>query len=149
MRITPTPVTLPTPPRKNRPRARARIPASEVMQKMFDLIEILQASILSGLTGTEYDDRILPCQTPRFVENMKAEKLIEASVLNKIISYVSALMEVKSSMGVIVAAPTAGSCGAFPGCTMAVADFIDASAEQIAQAMLVGGLIGFGEGGAT
>ena len=29
--------------------------------------------------------------------------------------YVSAMMEVKSSMGVIVAAPTAGSCGALPG----------------------------------
>jgi L-serine dehydratase len=45
-------------------------------------------------------------------------------------------------MGVIVAAPTAGSCGAFPGCTLAVADFLEASEEQVVHAMLVGGLIG-------
>jgi len=36
-------------------------------------------------------------------------------MLNRIILYVSALMEVKSSLGVIVAAPTAGSCGGLPG----------------------------------
>ncbi len=122
--------------------ARARIPASDVIQKMIELSGIMKASILSGLAGTEYDDRILPSQTPGFVENMNAKKLIESSVLNTIISYVSALMEVKSSMGVIVAAPTAGSCGAFPGCTLAVADFLDASEEQVVHAMLVGGLIG-------
>jgi L-serine dehydratase len=72
--------------------ARARIPESEVIQKMVELSEIMRASITKGLSGTEYDDRILPSQTPGFVENMNAKKLIEASVLNSIISYVSALM---------------------------------------------------------
>jgi len=122
--------------------SRARIPESDVIQKMIELAGIMKASILSGLAGTKYDNRILPSQTPGFVENVNAKKLIEADVLNKIISYVSAIMEVKSSMGVIVAAPTAGSCGAFPGCTLAVADFLNASEEQVVHAMLVGGLIG-------
>ena len=42
---------------------------------------------------------------------MKGSRLLDAGVLNRIVLYVSALMEVKSSMGVIVAAPTAGLLG--------------------------------------
>ena len=44
--------------------------------------------------------------------------------------YVSAIMEVKSSMGVIVAAPTAGSCGAMPGAVLAVSDTMGLSEEE-------------------
>ena len=40
---------------------------------------------------------------------MKGSRLLDAGALNRIVLYVSALMEVKSSMGVIVAAPTAGA----------------------------------------
>eukprot|EP00041_Stephanoeca_diplocostata_P019337 m.415423 g.415423 ORF g.415423 m.415423 type:complete len:61 (+) comp21276_c0_seq35:1698-1880(+) len=42
-------------------------------------------------------------------------------------------MEVKSSMGVIVAAPTAGSAGACPGAVLAVADALGKSEEETAQ----------------
>eukprot|EP00041_Stephanoeca_diplocostata_P019336 m.415215 g.415215 ORF g.415215 m.415215 type:complete len:96 (+) comp21276_c0_seq22:1698-1985(+) len=51
-------------------------------------------------------------------------------------------MEVKSSMGVIVAAPTAGSAGACPGAVLAVADALGKSEEETAQALLVAGFIG-------
>ena len=68
-----------------------------------------------GLKGTHYEDRILGSQSLQFKEKMEADKLIGGETNNRIIMYVSAMMEVKSSMGVIVAAPTAGSCGALPG----------------------------------
>jgi L-serine dehydratase len=55
---------------------------------------------------------------------------------------VTALMEVKSSMGVIVAAPTAGSCATFPGTCLAAADALGASEEAILRAMLAAGLVG-------
>jgi len=51
-------------------------------------------------------------------------------------------MEVKSSMGVIVAAPTAGACAALPGACVAVADEMGASEEVMVRAMLAAGLIG-------
>ncbi len=51
-------------------------------------------------------------------------------------------MEVKSSMGVIVAAPTAGSCGGLPGAVLAVADALDIGVEGKARALLAGGIIG-------
>ena len=51
-------------------------------------------------------------------------------------------MEVKSSMGTIVAAPTAGSCGTFPGAVLGVADSMGATKEEIIHALLAGSLVG-------
>jgi L-serine dehydratase len=62
--------------------------------------------------------------------------------MNRAILYVTALMEVKSSLGVIVAAPTAGSCGALPGTVLAAAEALDCSENETAAAFLAGGLIG-------
>ncbi|MHC4519353.1 MAG: L-serine ammonia-lyase, iron-sulfur-dependent, subunit alpha, partial [Planctomycetota bacterium] len=56
--------------------------------------------------------------------------------------YVTALMEVKSSMGVIVAAPTAGACGALPGACLGAGDALGLGDEDVAKAMLAGGMIG-------
>jgi L-serine dehydratase len=122
--------------------ARGRISKEEVLEKMKELAGIMRDAIQTGLQGTEYDDRILPSQSPGFVEKLNSKALIQSDALNTIISYVSAIMEVKSSMGVIVAAPTAGSCGAFPGCTIGTADTLGSSEEQLVRAMLIGGLIG-------
>ena len=45
-------------------------------------------------------------------------------------------------MGVIVAAPTAGSCGAMPGSVLAVVDALELSEDEAIKALLVAGLIG-------
>jgi L-serine dehydratase len=73
---------------------------------------------------------------------MKGQALLEAGVLDRVILYVTALMEVKSAMGVIVAAPTAGACGALPGACLAAADALGKSQQEVARAMLAAGLIG-------
>ncbi|HAT18922.1 MAG TPA: serine dehydratase, partial [Verrucomicrobiales bacterium] len=78
----------------------------------------------------------------RFAERMKASELVPGDVLNRIIMYVSSMMEMKSSMGVIVAAPTAGSCGALPGAVFGVADVLGKSREERIEAMLAAGMIG-------
>jgi L-serine dehydratase len=62
--------------------------------------------------------------------------------LNRMILYVTALMEIKSSMGVIVAAPTAGACGALPGACIAAADAMGLSMDDVTRAMLAAGMIG-------
>ena len=47
-------------------------------------------------------------QSGRFRKQMENGSLLDGGMLNRIILYVTAMMEMKSSMGVIVAAPTAG-----------------------------------------
>ena len=63
-------------------------------------------------------------------------------MLNHVILYTSAMMEVKSSMGVIVAAPTAGSCGALPGAVIGTATSMKLSQDEMVKAMLAAGIIG-------
>lgn len=121
---------------------RGNISASAVMEKMRRIIRIMGNAIESGLQGTTYQDRILGSQSPAFRKKMEAGQLIGGDVNNRIILYVSAMMEVKSSMGVIVAAPTAGSCGALPGALFGVAHAMGLPEDDLVKAMLSAGLIG-------
>jgi L-serine dehydratase len=121
---------------------RGNISPEQVMEKMKSIIHIMGNAIETGLKGTEYKDRILGSQSPQFKKTYDANELIGGDVLNTTIMYVSAIMEVKSSMGVIVAAPTAGSCGGLPGVVFGTAHCINNNEEAIIKAMLSAGLIG-------
>jgi L-serine dehydratase len=123
-------------------RARGGIPAKDVLEKMAGIIDIMQNAIQTGLGGTEYADRILGNQSGGFQSQMENNRLIDGGALNRIILYTTALMESKSAMGLIVAAPTAGSCGSLPGACFGVADERHLTREDLIRAMLAGGLIG-------
>ena len=122
--------------------ARGNITAVEVFEKMRNIILIMGNAIELGLKGTHYKDRILGSQSLQFKENWEANKLISGETNNRIIMYTSAMMEVKSSMGVIVAAPTAGSCGALPGALFGTAHTMQLHEDELVKAMLSAGLIG-------
>lgn len=122
--------------------ARGAIHPDAVLDRMRDILRIMRHAIDTGLAGTDYADRILPAQSPAFAAAEQAGSLIPAQLNNRIIRYVSAIMEAKSSMHTIVAAPTAGSCGAMPGAVLAVADALDATEDQTVRALLVAGLVG-------
>jgi L-serine dehydratase len=121
---------------------RGNLSQDEVLQRMIQIVQIVRASLRHGLQGTTYGDRILGPQCGQFQARLQAGGLLEAGLLNAIIRDVTALMEVKSAMGVIVAAPTAGACAALPGTCLAVADALGVGDEEAAQALLAAGLIG-------
>lgn len=123
-------------------KARGGLTENQVITKMTDIVKILRKSIAQGIKGTEYDDRVLHHQSGEFEKLMNAGQLLNAGALNRIILYVTALMEVKSSMGVIVAAPTAGACAALPGAIIAMAEACDLDEDAMVKAMLASGLIG-------
>ena len=122
--------------------ARGDLTEPEVIAKMVEIVRILRRSIAQGIAGTQYDDRVLGHQSGKFNELMQAGRLLNGGTLNRIVLYVSAMMEVKSSMGVIVAAPTAGACAALPGAVIAMAEEMKLSEEDMAKALLASGLIG-------
>jgi len=122
--------------------ARANLNEEGVLERMTEIVRILRHSIEQGLEGTDYEDRILGCQSDRFSRHMKDKSLLDVGLLNRIILYVTAIMEVKSAMGVIVAAPTAGACAALPGACLAAGDELGLSDNDVAKAMLAGGMIG-------
>lgn len=123
-------------------KARGNISTDEVFEKMRMIIRVMDNAIQLGLKGTQYNDRILGSQSLQFREKMNRGELVPGDAGNLMILYVSAIMEVKSSMGVIVAAPTAGSCGALPGALFGVAHALGLSEDELVKAMLSAGLIG-------
>ncbi len=122
--------------------ARGGISRAEVFEKMRSIVRIMDNAIRLGLKGTEYSDRILGSQSLQLKQQLDSRALIGGDANNTVIMYVSAMMEVKSSMGVIVAAPTAGSCGALPGAVFGVAHSLELSENEIVKAMLGAGIIG-------
>jgi L-serine dehydratase len=122
--------------------ARGGLSEAQVVAQMVELVRILRRSIAEGLAGTTYDDRMLGAQSPGFAEQMAAGRLLNAGALNRVILYVSALMEVKSSMGVIIAMPTAGACAALPGAVIAMAEEMGQDEEAMARALVASGVIG-------
>ena len=62
--------------------------------------------------------------------------------LIKGIAYAMSCFEVNTSMGLIVAAPTAGSCGIVPGAIFAAAQSCDATEEKVLKALATAACIG-------
>ena len=121
---------------------RGNISRGEVFEKMRSIVQIMQNSIDLGLKGTKYADRILGPQSLGFQKQLEDKKLVEGDILNQVILYTSAMMEVKSSMGVVVAAPTAGSCGALPGAIIGIGRGLSLHEDELVKAMLAAGIIG-------
>lgn len=122
--------------------ARGRLDAASVLGQMRRVHGVIEGAIAEGLAGTESSDRVLPRQSHRFRARLEAGELLDGGLLNRAILYVTALMEVKSAMGVFVAAPTAGSCGTFPGTMQAAAESLKSDEDSTLKALLAGGLIG-------
>ena len=113
-----------------------------VVDKMIELVGIIESSIDSGLAGTSYEDRILPQQSHLVDVASKRNLILQNSIVNRIIAYVSAIMESKSAMEVVVANPTAGSCGAVGGVLRAVAEDVEASHDELIKAYFAAGMVG-------
>ena len=64
-------------------------------------------------------------------------------VLQKAITYAMAVLEVNASMGLIVAAPTAGSAGVVPGLMLAMKECYRLSDEKIIDALFNAGAVGY------
>lgn len=122
--------------------ARSGLSEAEVLRMMVEIVRILRRSIAQGIAGTSYEDRVLGHQSGGFAQLMQDGRLLDVGALNRTILYVTALMEVKSSMGVIVAMPTAGACAALPGAVIAMAEERKLGEEEMARAILASGLIG-------
>ena len=122
--------------------ARGGVGPDEILAKMVEIVGIMKHSVRTGLAGTDYEDRILGSQSTLYNEKHQSGQLLDIGILNRVILYVTALMETKSAMGVIVAAPTAGSCGGLPGTVLGAADVMGCDDEQVARAMLAAGMIG-------
>ena len=55
----------------------------------------MEDAVKTGLAGTQYADRILPCQSVTLMEREAQGRLIPGDVNIRIIGYISAILEVE------------------------------------------------------
>ncbi|GAB5537781.1 MAG: L-serine ammonia-lyase, iron-sulfur-dependent, subunit alpha [Rubricoccaceae bacterium] len=122
--------------------ARSGLDEATLLGKMNELVTLIEGSIAGGLAGTEYADRILHQQSHKIAEAEATGQLPTTGLVNRIIENVTAIMESKSAMEIIVAAPTAGGCGTLGGTIKAVADAKGISNEAKVRAYFAAGLVG-------
>lgn len=89
---------------------------------------------IGGLIGGE---------AKKIADHAAAKKNVCGSVLSKAIAYSMAVLEVNASMGLIVAAPTAGSAGVLPGVLLALRDEQNLSDETLYTGLLNASAIGY------
>lgn len=121
--------------------ARTGLDPNSILKKMEEIVLIVKNSIDEGLKGTQYKDRILGTQAT-LIEKAEKKGLIKKTINSNIIAYTSAIMEVKSSMGLIVAAPTAGSCGVVGGALFGSLLEQEFNLKQMTRAFLAAGITG-------
>ena len=68
---------------------------------------------------------------------------VGGDVLQKAMTYAMAVLEVNASMGLIVAAPTAGSAGVVPGMMLALQECYRISDQRIVDALFNAGAVGY------
>ena len=73
---------------------------------------------------------------------LQQENTLSGTTISMAIAYALATMEVNGSMGCVVAAPTAGSCGIVPGCFLSLKKQRGISNDIIIDAMFVAAIIG-------
>ncbi|PHV71669.1 L-serine ammonia-lyase, iron-sulfur-dependent, subunit alpha [Sporanaerobium hydrogeniformans] len=86
---------------------------------------------------------LLGGEAKRLYKRYEEGKTVCGSLMAKAISYAVGVLEVNSSMGLIVAAPTAGSSGVIPGVLLAIQEEYALEDEVMVQALFNAGAVGY------
>lgn len=122
----------------------AETPLAEVLQKMARALEIMRESAFAPLkTPVRSMGGLIGGQAKMLNTRLESGGSICGSVLTRGITYAMAVLEVNASMGVIVAAPTAGSSGIVPGLLLSLQESYSFSDEQMINALFNAGAIGY------
>lgn len=118
--------------------------AATVEEKMRKALEIMRQSahtpIKSALRST---GGLIGGEAAKLNAHRMAGKSICSGVLSKALIYSQAVPEMNASMGVIVAAPTAGSAGVLPAVLFALEEEFELSDETVIDGLFTAGAVGY------
>lgn len=116
----------------------------EIIKKMRRVLEIMRDSATTPVnTPMKSMGGLIGGEAKKLNDYSQEKKNIGGSVLSRGIMYAVAVLECNASMGLIVAAPTAGSSGVVPGLLLAMQDVYSFSDEKVIDALFASGAIGY------
>ena len=137
-----------------------QLPISQIMRQREcdlgettpDAVNARMEQVLSIMRNAATDPIETPCKSMGGLIGGEARKLsahgasghsLCGDVLQKAITYAMAVLEVNASMGLIVAAPTAGSAGVVPGLLLALQDCYQLPTDRVVDALFNAGAVGY------
>jgi len=137
-----------------------RLPISAVMKQRELDAELLSAKAIDEKLNTVWDimksstreplhhpqksmGGLIGGEAKNVFEHINAKQNIGGTMLSKAIAYSMAVLEVNASMGLIVAAPTAGSSGVVPGVLLALQEEKHLSDHVVYSGLLNAAAIGY------
>lgn len=137
-----------------------KVPISEIMRRrecelgettaaasdarMSRVLEIMRSSALQPIENPGKSMGGLIGGEAKLLSDHRASgRAICGTILSRAVTYAMAVLEVNSSMGLIVAAPTAGSSGIVPGLLLALQEEYGLSDARLTDALYNAGAIGY------
>ena len=116
----------------------------EIEVKMDRVVEIMEHATHGPLTNPQKSmGGLIGGEAKQVTAFAKEKKPVCGDTLSKAIAYAMAVLEVNTSMGVIVAAPTAGSSGVVPGALIAVKEDFGLSEDDLKCGLYHASAIGY------
>ena len=116
----------------------------EILSRMAHSWQIMKESVEEGQQEGNRSMGGLIGGEGHKVSSLRLEgRSLVGTVVSKAMAYAMGVLEVNASMGLIVAAPTAGSSGVIPGVFCALQEEFGFSDEQMVRALFTTGAIGF------
>lgn len=116
---------------------------TELRERMAQNLRVMREAVSIGLTGNRKSLSGLVGGEAAKVETLRLSgKSLIGERVNGAIARALAVVEVNASMGKIVAAPTAGSCGVLPAVLFTVEEALNVSEEELITALFTSAGIG-------
>lgn len=128
----------------NREITEGEMPEEEALSRMARALEIMKESAHTPIqTPVRSMGGLIGGEAGKLAAHQAASRNILGEVLEKAITCAVAVLETNASMGLIVAAPTAGSAGVVPGMLLSLQECHHFSDEDLVKALFNAGAIGY------
>lgn len=129
---------------KRREQEHGALTETEIDQKLETVLSIMKNATKEPLTKPRKSiGGLIGGEAKRVWEHSAAGQNVTGTLLSKSIAYSMAVLEVNASMGLIVAAPTAGSSGVVPGVLLSVQEEKALSEEILRRGLLNASAVGY------
>lgn len=119
-------------------------PLDEIRSRMTVSLQIMKDATKEAINQPSQSmGGLIGGESRKLSDLQSSGKNIAGNLLSKAIAYSMGVLEVNASMGLIVAAPTAGSSGVIPGVLLALQEEYDFTDDQIIDALFTCSAIGY------
>ncbi|QZY54017.1 L-serine ammonia-lyase, iron-sulfur-dependent, subunit alpha [Crassaminicella profunda] len=115
----------------------------KILEMMKENLKVMKSAIIKGLKEDIKSVSGLVGGDAKLLDNRyKKNNTVSGSKMMKAVASAMAVVEVNASMGQVVAAPTAGSCGILPGVLISVGEDFNLCEDELVKGLFTASAIG-------